>query len=251
MADTFILVENLRKRYKDAQSDSLFPVSFSVNTGEKFGVLGPNGAGKTTLISILTGILNPSSGKYHYIKDGVYLQPNHLKMQLGFVPQDYAFYDMLTAMQNMMYFGALYKLTKKEILKRSEELFEILDLQEVAHKKVVYFSGGMKRRLNLAIGIVHRPLVLFLDEPTVGADVQSKHAMIAYLNVLNEQGTTIIYTSHHMQEAQLFCNRIAFIRKGRMLACDTPYDLMKRYKSADMETLFINLSQTEDITKYV
>ncbi len=237
-----ILVDKLTKRYNKASEDSLKQVSFTVYKGEKFGILGPNGAGKTTLISILCGILKATSGEYTYQNNGISLSSSDIKKQIGFVPQDYAFYEELTPIQNMMYFGAFYKLSKKEIAERAEEIFSVLDIQKLADKKVKTFSGGVKRRMSLAIGIVHKPSVLFLDEPTVGADVQSKYAMINYLNKLNSEGTTIVYTSHHMSEAEEFCNRVVFIDNGMFIACDTVDNLKSKYNVDDLKTLFINLT---------
>lgn len=237
-----ISVDNLKKRYRKAEELSLDNVSFSVKKGEKFGVLGPNGAGKTTLISIICGIIPATSGGFHYFDEDHELSTHDVKRTIGFVPQDYAFYDELTPTQNMMYFGAFYKLPKHVIEERTSEIFAVLGLKKVADKKVSIFSGGLKRRLNLAIGILHKPKVLFLDEPTVGADVQSKHAMIEYLNKLNKEGTTVVYTSHHMQEAEMFCDRIAFIDRGKLIACDSMSKLKEDHQSEDLHSLFINLT---------
>ena len=209
-----IHVENVSKRYKNAEDCSLQEVSLTIFKSDKFGILGPNGAGKTTLISILCGIFNQSSGKVTYNSS----EKKH--SIIGYVPQDFAFYNELTATQNLEYFGVLYHLSKKEIKQRSEEILTILGLLSVADKKVKTYSGGMKRRLNLAIGILHNPSILFLDEPTVGVDIQSKNAIIQFLNKLNEQGTTIIYTSHHLSEAEEFCNKIAILDYGKLIAFD-------------------------------
>jgi ABC-2 type transport system ATP-binding protein len=232
----------LTKRYNGADQDSLKDVSFAIYKGEKFGVLGPNGAGKTTLISILCGIIKQSGGGFAYFMDGSEQVFSDMKHHIGFVPQDYAFYEELTAWQNMYYFGSLFHIPKKEIHSRTEEIFHVLGLTKFAFKKTKIFSGGMKRRMNLAIGIIHRPAILFLDEPTVGADVQSKHAMMEYLNRLNANGTTIVYTSHHMSEAQEFVNRIAFINLGELIACDQTATLLEKHHAPDLKSLFIQLT---------
>lgn len=240
-----IHISGLSKSYGDLQALNLQQSDFAIEGGEKFGVIGPNGAGKTTLISILSGILPPTAGQIQYYHDAQELSLRDIKKYLGFVPQDFAFYEELTALQNMLYFGALYGLKRNAVIAHTEEIFDTLDMQSIAGKKAKTFSGGMKRRLNLALGIIHKPALLFIDEPTVGADVQSKQAMLNYLDKLNAGGTTIVYTSHHMQEAQLFCHRIAFLNKGRLIAYDTPESLMQAYQASDMESLFIKLSMNE------
>ncbi len=240
--DVCISINNLSKKYKNSKEESLKGVSFSVTRGEKFGVLGPNGAGKTTLISVLCGILPATKGNFSYYKNGKPLSNHEIKSGIGYVPQDFAFYDELTPMQNLHYFGAIHNLNKKTIEERAEEIFTILGISKVSDKKTKIFSGGLKRRINLAIGIIHKPSVLFLDEPTVGADVQSKHAMIEYLKKLNNEGTTIIYTSHHMAEAEEFCDRIAFINNGSIIECDNLNNLMKKHDITDLQSLFISLT---------
>lgn len=235
-------VSNLTKRYKNAEEDSLKKVSFHIREGEKFGILGPNGAGKTTLISVLCGIFPQSSGNFSFSLSGQPLDRKSRRKTIGFVPQEYAFYEDLTPIQNMEYFGSLYGISKKDIHLRSDTIFSVLGLTKLTHKKTKIFSGGQKRRMNLAIGVIHNPKILFVDEPTVGADVQSKHAMIGYLNALNEQGTTIVYTSHHMSEAQEFCHRIAFISNGLLIACDDVDVLLNKHDAKDLTSLFIQLT---------
>lgn len=232
-------IKNITKKYKNANHNSLDNINLSINTGDKFGVLGPNGAGKTTLISIICKIIPATSGNIYFDHEG------NIKQQIGFVPQDYAFYPQLTPVQNFEYFGALYNLDKKTITERTNDLLPILGLKKVANKKINTFSGGMKRRVNLGIGIIHRPTILLLDEPTVGVDVQSKHAIMQLLDELNQNGTTIIYTSHHLTEAEAFCNSIALIDHGKMIACDSIEGLLKKYQSDDLQSLFIQLTGTE------
>lgn len=237
---------DMHKRYPGAMEDSLSQINMNIPAGRKFGLLGPNGAGKTSLISIMCGFLEPSSGSVtYYTKDKRELEGRALKNVIGFVPQEYALYGELSPRQNLEYFGALYNMRKGEINKRSEELLVILGLSEVADKPCGSFSGGMKRRVNLAIGIIHSPKILFLDEPTVGVDVQSKHAIIRFLNQLNIEGTTIIYTSHHMNEAQEFCDELALIDHGKVMAKGMTTDLLAQHGTDDLHTLFINLTGEE------
>ncbi|MCH2045885.1 MAG: ABC transporter ATP-binding protein [Saprospiraceae bacterium] len=242
MIDTRIRITDIRKRYPKAYRESLCGLGFEIQTGEKFGILGPNGAGKTTLISILCGILQPSSGGVQYLDRGVPVQFREIRKELGFVPQDYAYFEELTPVQNLEYFGALYNLNKKEIRKNTEYLLEVLNLSNVARKPVHTFSGGMKRRVNLAIGIIHQPTILFLDEPTVGIDVQSKLAIIRFLNELNTSGTTIIYTSHHLSEAEQFCDRIVLVDQGKKIAMGPTKALLQQHKLKDLQDLFIQFT---------
>lgn len=237
-----INIKNLGKRYEGASVDSLNGVNLTILAGDKYGVLGPNGAGKTTLISILCGILEASTGQIEYSDHGNVVNYKTIQPKIGFVPQEYALYQELTPVQNLEYFGALYNLSKQEIASRTTEILKTLGLSAVAHKKVQTFSGGMKRRVNLAIGIIHQPTILFLDEPTVGVDVQSKVAILKFLNDINAQGTTIIYTSHHLSEAQEFCNRIALIDQGKIIIKGELKTLLEEHQTVDLKALFIQFT---------
>ncbi len=236
MNNPLLSVEHISKKYRNADQFSLQDVSFTILEGEKFGILGPNGAGKTTLISILCNVLQPTSGKISYF------HKSNNPTTIGFVPQDFAFFEELTALQNLEYFGVFYQMTKNDIKTRSGELLEILGLLPVARKKVKTYSGGMKRRLNLAIGILHKPHLLFLDEPTVGVDIQSKNAIINFLNQLNREGTTIIYTSHHLQEAEDFCHRIAILDQGQIIAFDELEVLKQQHKADSLMQVLLKLT---------
>lgn len=240
-----IQIENVTKRYNSAQEDSLSRVNLQINESDVYGLLGPNGAGKTTLISILCGIIPPSQGNIAYYINGAEISSHQRRSRLGFVPQEYAFYQELTPKQNLDYFGAMYNLSKAELSVRIDELLEELGLTKVANKEVSKFSGGMKRRVNLAIGLIHKPKILFLDEPTVGVDVQSKNAIIKYLEEINRAGTTIVYTSHHMSEAEEFCNRIALIDHGKVVAEGGMSDLLAGNDASSLQDLFIKLTGEE------
>ncbi|MCF2504613.1 ABC transporter ATP-binding protein [Dyadobacter sp. CY107] len=240
-----IEIQNVSKKYKFAQENSLTDVSLNIAASDIFGLLGPNGAGKTTLISILCGIIPPSSGTVRFYHQNQLISDQERKSRIGFVPQEYAFYQELTPRQNLDYFGAMYNLAKTDLETRREHLLEILGLSKFADKKVGTFSGGMKRRVNLAIGIIHDPDILFLDEPTVGVDVQSRNAIIRYLREINDTGTTIIYTSHHMSEAEEFCKHIALIDHGRVIAKGDLTDLRNEHKVSNLQSLFIKLTGEE------
>jgi len=233
---------NISKRYKGAKNLALDDVSFSIVKGDKFGIIGPNGAGKTTLISIVCGLIDQSEGDFSYSFDQEKLSLNERKKRIGFVPQDFSFYEELSLEQNFNFFGAMYGLSKKSIKENSDELIDILGLKDVYKKKINTFSGGMKRRVNLAIGMLHKPSILFLDEPTVGVDVQSKYAIFRYLDQINSNGCTIIYTSHHLAEAEEFCSDIAIIDHGKLIASGKLNDLIINYDSPKLESLFIDLT---------
>jgi len=242
MPATCIKIDRLTKRYPGESKDSLCGVDLDINIGDKFGILGPNGAGKTTLISILCGIMEQTSGEVHYWDFETSTNFNNIQQKMGYVPQEYALYEELTPVQNLEYFGALYKLSSEKILERTNEILEILGLSDVKNKKINTFSGGMKRRMNLAIGIIHEPSILFLDEPTVGVDVQSKVAILRFLNELNSKGTTIIYTSHHTDEAQEFCTQLALIDHGEIIIKGQTDALLREHKVKDLKELLINFT---------
>jgi ABC-2 type transport system ATP-binding protein len=237
-----IQIDNVSKKYKNAQENSLTAVSIQIRRSDVFGLLGPNGAGKTTLISILCGIIPPTSGNVSYFINGKTLTEPERKSNVGFVPQEYAFYQELTPRQNLDYFGAMYNIPKTKLAERREHLLQVLGLTKAGDDKVETFSGGMKRRINLAIGIIHEPEILFLDEPTVGVDVQSRNAIIRYLQSLNQTGTTIIYTSHHMSEAEEFCKNIALIDHGKVIAEGDIEVLKNEHNVPSLQSLFINLT---------
>lgn len=240
---SIIKIESLSKKYKDADQFSLNDVSLNINEGEIFGLLGPNGAGKTTLISMLCGLVKPTSG--HFTIDGLDYQHHSSKIKkiIGVVPQEYALYPTLTARENLHYFGSMYGLKGSDLKDKVIETLDLLGLLKFADKPVETFSGGMKRRVNLIAGILHKPKVLFLDEPTVGVDVQSKNAIIDYLKLLNQNGTSIIYTSHHLAEAEDFCTNIAILDRGRIYAKGTPSTLINSVEEArNLEDVFISLT---------
>lgn len=237
-----IKIENLSFGYKDQTTKVLTDLSLQINQGERFGIFGPNGAGKTTLMNLMTGILSYQQGSIqlagHEIKNNKWA----IRKLFGFVPQDFSFYHELTPVENLSFFGAWAGLTSPDIKKRTKELLEVMSLTEVKNKPVKQFSGGMKRRVNLAIAVMHEPQLLFLDEPTVGVDVQTRHAIISYLKELNEKGTTLIYTSHQLKEAEDLCNKIALIDEGKIIENDTLENLLKEHQQDGLEGLFLSLT---------
>lgn len=238
-----IQTENLSKKYKNSLYFALDNLSFSVKEGEIYGILGQNGAGKTTLMSILFGSIKPTSGSFRIC--GMTYENNipEIRYQIGIVPQEYALYPTLTARENLQYFGSLYKIKPKILNEIIDKSLEKMGLLEVANQKIEYYSGGMKRRINLLAGILHQPKILFLDEPTVGVDVISKNTIIQYLKELNMNGMSILYTSHHLLEAQELCHRVGILSEGKLIEENTPKQLITNTKAHSLEEVFINLTQ--------
>lgn len=243
MTDPIIEIQSLSKKYKNADVYSVNNLSLQINKGEIFGLLGPNGAGKTTLISMLCGLIKPTSGDFtinglKYSNDA-----QAIKKIMGVVPQEYALYPTLTALENLMYFGSMYGLKGKALKQKINDSLDYLGLLKFADKKIDTFSGGMKRRINLLAGQLHEPSVLFLDEPTVGVDVHSKAVIIEYLKQVNQSGTTIIYTSHHLAEAQDLCSHIAIIDNGEIMIKGTPQEIIELTHNAHtLEDVFLSLT---------
>lgn len=201
-------------------------VNFEVHQGEVFGFLGPNGAGKTTTISMLSCLLAPTGGTATVAGYDVVKAPQQVKRRIGLVPQELALYPTLSARDNLNFYGRIYGMRGRTLRRRVDETLEMVGLAERAGGAVETFSGGMKRRLNIAAGLLHRPEVLFLDEPTVGVDPQSRNAIFEHVERLNAAGMTILYTTHYMEEAERLCHRVAVIDQGRIIALDTPRKLI-------------------------
>ena len=225
MAEPMVNAAHLNKRYGDVQAVS--DLTFQVERGEFFGLLGPNGAGKTTTIGMLAGLIARTSG--HLTIDGFdpVRDTNRAKARLGIVPQDFAFYPTLSARENLAFFGRMYGLWGARLDARMRDVLNTVQLSDRAREPVSVFSNGMKRRLNIAIGLVHEPPILILDEPTVGVDAQSRNAILGTLESLNASGVTILYTTHYMEEAARLCRRVAVIDCGRLIALDTPSGLKR------------------------
>jgi ABC-2 type transport system ATP-binding protein len=218
-------VEHLVKKFGDFEA--VKGVSFDVEEGEVFGLLGPNGAGKTTTISMLTGILPPTAGTARIGGYDIRTEMDRAKTLNGLVPQDLALYPTLSARANLEFFGRIYGLRGRDLKERVADVLRIVSLTERADQTIETFSGGMKRRVNIAAGLVHQPRLLFLDEPTVGVDPQSRNYIFESVLRLNrERGMSIIYTSHYMEEVELLCNRAAIIDQGQIVALDTIKNLI-------------------------
>lgn len=222
---TVLQITDIHKRF--GLIEALRGVSLQVEEGEMFGLLGPNGAGKTTLLSILACLLDPSSGSARLFGKPLDRGDHSLRPLIGLATQDLALYGELTARENLSFFGKLYGQRGKELHSRVEEILDFTALRDRANDRVGTFSGGMKRRLNLGVAVVHRPRLLFLDEPTTGVDPQSRHHLFEEVRSLNAAGTTVIYTSHYMEEVQSLCPRIAIVDHGRVIACDHRDQLLR------------------------
>lgn len=235
-------IQNLGFRYPGNPEVSFTSLNLQVKKGERFGLFGPNGAGKTTLMNLMTGVLQVDEGSITLLGHKVGVQKKEVNKLFGFVPQDFSFYQELSPAENLEFFGAWAGLDQQQINQRTDELLSILGLADVRDKAVEKFSGGMKRRVNLAIGVIHNPQILFLDEPTVGVDVQTRHAIMNYLRTLNDNGTTLIYTSHQLSEAEDLCEHIAMIDDGQIITQGNIDEVLKEHNQESLEQLFINLT---------
>ncbi len=239
--DAAISVSSLHFKYPGQKKNCLQNINLTILKGERFGLFGPNGAGKTTLMSIMTGLIKPATGAAHIFGSKIF-GSNSIKKTFGYVPQDFAFYPELTPVENLQFFGAWAGLDNTTTKKRTDELLEVLGLTDFRNKQVKTFSGGMKRRINIAISAIHNPQILFLDEPTVGVDVQTRAAIIDYLKQLNACGTTLVYTSHHLQEAQQLCNHIALIDDGKIIVDGNLEKILSEHNQKRLEDLFLQLT---------
>ncbi len=218
-------------------------VGFSIAAGETYGLIGPNGAGKTTTISMLTGLMRPDAGEV--VISGEHLDPSALeiKRHIGLVPQDIALYPDLSARENLVFFGRLQGLDRSLLRQRIDAVLEMVGLVDRADDRVDTYSGGMKRRINIAVGLIHEPRILILDEPTVGVDPQSRNAIMGAIEDLGAEGLAVLYTTHYMEEAERLCDRIGIIDQGRLIAEGTSRDLIDQTEgAADLEAVFLALT---------
>ena len=243
---TVLSVENLRKSFGALAAVS--DVSFAVAPGQLVGLLGPNGAGKTTAVSMIAGLVTPDHGEVRIDGRALTGDTDPLKRRIGLVPQDLALYDELTARENLRFFGALYRLRGDALDAAIAASLELVGLADRARDRVKTFSGGMKRRLNLAAGLLHDPDVLILDEPTVGVDPQSRNAIFENLEILKRRGKALLYTTHYMEEAERLADRIVVLDHGRVIADDTLAGLYAGVAGAaadgprSLESVFLTLT---------
>ncbi len=235
-----IVIENLTKEYGDVKAvDGL---SLSIHEAEVFGLLGPNGAGKSTTINCLTGILKPTSGTVRVGGFDIQTESSKAREILGVSPQETAVYNYLTGKENVRLFGALYSVPKRSLESRVDYVLEKVGLLDEATRRVSTYSGGMKRRVSIAMAIVRDPKVLLLDEPTVGMDPQSRRAVWDFILELRDRGKAIVLTTHYLEEAEELCDRVGIIDHGRLIAIGTPSELKAKHSARDLEEVFVQLT---------
>lgn len=235
-----MVIENITKKFEDVTAvDGL---SLVVDKGELFGLLGPNGAGKTTTINILCGLLEPTTGSVKVGGYDVLKEPGKIKELIGVSPQETAVYPHLTGKENIELFANLHAMPKKKLMRNVDELLQKLSLRDHAKRKAGKYSGGMMRRINLAMALVHDPEIAFLDEPTVGMDPQSRRAVWDFIRELGKQNKTVLLTTHYMEEAEELCERVGIIDNGKLIALGTPQQLKKQFKARNLEEVFLQLT---------
>ena len=235
MAEEFLVAQDLHKSFNEHKAVN--GVSFTIYKGEIFGLLGPNGAGKTTTIRMLSTVLKPDRGDVTIGEYSIRHDADAVRSLIGVCPQELALYEDLSALDNMVFFGRMVGLDGKEAQAQAMAHLELMGLTERAKGKIAKFSGGMKRRVNLAIALMGYPELLFLDEPTVGIDPQSRNNIYEAIEGLRDKGMTILYTTHYMEEADRLCDRVAIMDGGRIIAMDTPYQLKGQAGSPEQVTL--------------
>lgn len=235
-------VQNLVKKYGDFTA--VKGISFDIKEGEIFSLLGPNGAGKTTTISMLSTLYTPTSGDAVIGGHSVTKDPMAVRQLIGVVPQDIALYEDLTAQENLVFWGQMYGLSGKPLATRVDEVLEQIGLTDKAKNRVKTYSGGMKRRVNIGVGLLHKPRLLFMDEPTVGIDPQSRRAILDTVKDLNKQGMTLLYTTHYMEEAQELSDRVGIIDHGELIALGTQKELTQQV--GETETLILHIGEHDD-----
>jgi len=237
-AEQIIYAKGLFKRF--GQRTALNGLDFAVTQGQLYGLAGPNGAGKTTLIRTLCGLLRPDEGEVDLL--GWRMPSARVLSQLGYMPQDYAVYDDLSVMQNLEFFGELYDLRRKQVQERANELLELVELSDRKTQRVATLSGGMRRRVSLAISLLHKPRLAFLDEPTAGVDPKLRRTFWDYFNRLAEQDITLVVTTHLVDEA-LRCHVVGFLNAGRLLTQGTPDEILTETGTSNLDDAFIALQE--------
>ena len=236
-----ISINQISYQYKQAESLSLDNISVDIKSGSKHGIFGANGAGKSTLIKAICNVIQPNVGTIQFSDKGEIIPKELIKQMIGYVPQDFAFYEELTIWNNIKYFGVMFNLPDKVIKERYDEFMELFALTNFSKKRIKTFSGGMKRKVNLMLGLLHNPSLIVLDEPIVGIDVHSKSEILNYLNGLHQSGKTIIYTSHQMNESQSFCDNFTLIDNGKSIVTGNLLEILDHQGKKDLESILLDL----------
>jgi ABC-2 type transport system ATP-binding protein len=239
-------ITNLKKRYAPTPTHkegnlAVKGINLTIERGEIFSLLGPNGAGKTTVISMMSGLITPTEGDVLIDGHSIVKEPLIVKQMIGVVPQEIALYQTMSARQNLEFFGRMYGLGGTELAKRTDEVLNFIGLTDRANDKIEAYSGGMKRRVNIGVGLLHRPKLVFMDEPTVGVDPQSRRNILDTVKTLNQQGLTVLYTTHYMEEAEELSNRVGIIDHGELIAVGKQGELIEKIGAKD--TLLIKMGE--------
>jgi ABC-2 type transport system ATP-binding protein len=243
MSNCAVRLEKLTKQYPHSTKRAVSELTFDIQEGSVFGLLGPNGAGKSTTVMMLCGLMRPDAGKISVFGMDVMEHGVDVRNQIGVVPQEIALFPTLTAYENLFYFGRMYGLKASEIREQINKYLQVFGLSEKKKKIVSTFSGGMKKRLNLIAALLHKPKLVILDEPTAGVDVQSRNMILGFLETLKSEGTTIIYSSHVLEEAERICSHLGIIDEGRLVTAGTRIDIMSGHADCkNLEQIFLKLT---------
>jgi ABC-2 type transport system ATP-binding protein len=243
MRGSVVQLHNLSKQYPQSPKRAVSDLSFQIEEGAVFGLLGPNGAGKSTTVMMLCGLMKPDSGSVSVF--GLEMPDNGLEVRknIGVAPQEIALFPTLTAYENLFYFGRMYGMPSLEIRSQIKTYLSVFGLFEKRNKMVSTFSGGMKKRLNLIAAILHKPKLIILDEPTAGVDVQSRNMILGFLDSIKQQGTTIIYSSHVLEEAERICSHLGIIDEGKLITSGTKSSILEAHRDCkNLEEVFLKLT---------
>lgn len=243
MSGCAVRLEDLTKQYPHSQKRAVSNLSFEIQEGSVFGLLGPNGAGKSTTVMMLCGLMRPDSGSISMFGLDMMENGMDVRKRIGVAPQEIALFPTLTAYENLFYFGRMYGMPAKEIRAQIKKYLAVFGLSEKGRKIVSTFSGGMKKRLNLIAALLHQPKLIILDEPTAGVDVQSRNMILDFLDTLKTEGTTIIYSSHVLEEAERICSHLGIIDEGKLITTGTQESIMKAHGDCkNLEQVFLKLT---------
>ena len=245
MSDLILETAGLKKQFGDFQA--VKGIDFTIGRGQVFSLLGPNGAGKSTTISMLSCLISPTGGDAHIDGHSIVNASDQVKGVIGYVPQDLALYDKLTAKHNLKFWGTMAGMSGQNLTSRIDELLERVELTDRANERVETFSGGMKRRLNIAVGLLHKPKLVFMDEPTVGIDPQSRRRILDMVKELRDEGMSVLYTTHYMEEAEELSDQVGIIDHGQMIALGSQAEL--RRTVGEQDTLRLHFDESTSTAK--